>query len=378
VSCRIRRSLPLVAALALLPGRAPLVSQTTADAALTASATRHSYTGGSDATAISLTTGMQLLRSWQSLLASGTWSRFGDGAWSLHGRLDASVFLGQWAGLRPEVAPFASGTRHQDGGGTGHLGGAMRLHLVRGRWGVWIGGEGGRAWNGLDWRTSRLAETGAWAGVGAGTATVRVSVAEVAPAEEFGNAEIGYRLDRGRLELGAYAGGRLQLAAGAGAAAAWAGANAGWWLTDRIAVTAGGGSYPADPAEGLPRAAFVTLGARIASGRTEPALRTYDPQGLRRRSPARGPALEARRDGDEAILTLRGVRASQVELMGDLTAWLPVAFQGRDGRWTLRLRAAPGVYRVNIRRDGGEWTVPPATTTAADEFGGAVGVIVID
>jgi len=364
-------------ALALLPGRAPLVSQTTADAALTAAATRHAYAGGGDVTGMSLTTGIQLLRTWQSLFASGTWSRFGDGAWGLHGRLDGSVFLGQWAGLRPEVAPFARGTRHQDGGGTGHLGGALRLHLLRDGWGVWIGGEGGRAWNGLDWRTSRLAEAGAWAGVGAGTATVRLSVAAVTPAGEFGDAEIGYRLDRGRLELGAYAGARRQLAAGAGAASAWAGANAGWWLTDWIAVTAGGGAYPADLPEGLPRAAYVTVGARIASGRTEPALRTHDPDGLRRVSPVRRPGLEVRRDGDEAILTLRGVRASRVELMGDLTAWLPVPFQGGDGRWTLRLRAAPGVYRVNIRRDGGDWTVPPASTTAADEFGGAVGVIVI-
>jgi hypothetical protein len=375
---RLRPSIPLLTALALLPVRAPLHSQTSTAAALGAAATRHSYAGGSGATAISLTSAIQVLRPWQALLATGTWSRFGAGAWSMQGRLDGSVFLGPWAGLRPELAPFATGSRHQDGGSTGRLGGAVRVHLLRDGKGIWIGGEAGPAWNGLEWRSSRALETGAWASVGPGTATVRLSVAEVAREAEFGDAELGYRIERGRLELSAYAGARRPLRSGSGGMRGWGGGSAGWWVTDRIAVTAGAGAYPPDPAEGLPRGGFGSLGVRIAPARIARALRGYDPQDLRRRLPARGPALQVRRDGGEAVLTLRGVRASSVELMGDLTAWNPVEFRGSGDRWTLRLPARPGVYRVNIRRDGGEWTVPPATTAAPDEFGGAVGVIVID
>lgn len=376
--CRVRPRLPILAALALFPARAPLHSQTTATATVDAAATRLFYDGDVEATGISLTPNIQVLRPWQALLASGTWTRFGDGAWSMQGRLDVSALLPSLAGIQPELAPRASGTRHQDGGGTGELGGAVRLHLLRDLWAFWVGAGGGRAWNGLAWRTVRSAETGAWARIGSGTATLLLSVADVDSEIDYGDAEIAYRLDSGPLELSAYAGARRPFGSDAAGTTGWGGASAAWWMTDRIAVTAGVGAYPADVAEGLPRGAFGALGLRVATGRVPHTDRAYGLRNLRTRSPVRGAALDARRDGDEVVLTLRGVPASRIELMGDLTAWSPVELQQDGDRWTLRLAAQPGVYRVNLRRDGGEWTVPPATTRALDEFGGVVGILVID
>jgi hypothetical protein len=46
-------------------------------------------------------------------------------------------------------------------------------------------------------------------------------------------------------------------------------------------------------------------------------------------------------------------------------------------RWTTTLPLAPGIYEVNIRIDGGRWLVPPGLTTNSDEFGGAVGILVV-
>jgi hypothetical protein len=38
---------------------------------------------------------------------------------------------------------------------------------------------------------------------------------------------------------------------------------------------------------------------------------------------------------------------------------------------------APGVHRLNVRLDGGEWVVPAGARPEPGEFGGAVGVIVL-
>jgi hypothetical protein len=42
------------------------------------------------------------------------------------------------------------------------------------------------------------------------------------------------------------------------------------------------------------------------------------------------------------------------------------------------LRLAPGTYRINLRIDGGAWEELPGYPTARDEFGGVVGVIVVE
>jgi hypothetical protein len=67
-----------------------------------------------------------------------------------------------------------------------------------------------------------------------------------------------------------------------------------------------------------------------------------------------------------------------VELMADFTDWTPVPFAERaDGVWELALFISPGVHRVNVRVDGGPWQVPPGLTAARDEFGGEVGLLVV-
>ena len=48
------------------------------------------------------------------------------------------------------------------------------------------------------------------------------------------------------------------------------------------------------------------------------------------------------------------------------------------GTWEARLPLAPGVYRVNLRVDGGPWIVPPGLPSVVDEFGGAVGILTIE
>jgi hypothetical protein len=65
-------------------------------------------------------------------------------------------------------------------------------------------------------------------------------------------------------------------------------------------------------------------------------------------------------------------------MMADFTDWLAVPLEPTSAdQWQLVLAVSPGVHRVNLRVDGAEWTVPPGLTAVKDEFGGAVGLLVV-
>jgi hypothetical protein len=64
--------------------------------------------------------------------------------------------------------------------------------------------------------------------------------------------------------------------------------------------------------------------------------------------------------------------------MGDFTDWQPVALTHTGaGAWEIRLPLTPGVHRVNVRVDGGAWSVPAGARREESEFGGVVGVVVV-
>lgn len=93
---------------------------------------------------------------------------------------------------------------------------------------------------------------------------------------------------------------------------------------------------------------------------------------------AGAPAFEVARIDSMARLRLRIPAAALVELSSELTGWRAVAMTREGGDWwSLSLPAEPGVYRVNIRVDGGAWTPPPGVPSVRDEFGGSVGMVPI-
>lgn len=78
-------------------------------------------------------------------------------------------------------------------------------------------------------------------------------------------------------------------------------------------------------------------------------------------------------------LLIRNVPGSGVEIMGDPTDWRPVDMELlTHGTWRMVLQLVPGTYRINMRVDGGDWEELPGYPTARDEFGGVVGVIVVE
>jgi len=46
--------------------------------------------------------------------------------------------------------------------------------------------------------------------------------------------------------------------------------------------------------------------------------------------------------------------------------------------WSTTLPLKRGNYQMNVRVNGGQWIVPPGLLSMVDEFGGTVGLLVIE
>ena len=91
-----------------------------------------------------------------------------------------------------------------------------------------------------------------------------------------------------------------------------------------------------------------------------------------------GFAAEATRTG-VVTLKVNARRARSVEVAGDFTNWSPIALESASGGlWTVTLPIKQGKYQMNLRLNGGKWLVPPGLLPMLDEFGGSVGLLVVD
>lgn len=315
-----------------------------------------------------------------TLAADGTYSLAGAALWSAQGELSASLFTGRLGPLRPELDGDVGGSTHASGTSTGRISAGLRLHLMRERWGVWAGAEGGRAWDGVAAHGIALADLGVWARwrdvtVVAGAAPTRVS-----GGGDYADADLGMRWVHGRAELGGALGARAGSAPVIGGGArVWGSASAALWVMHHLAIVAAAGSYPVDVAQGFPGGRFATLALRIATRRpgSEYASGARAPVG------ARGEAAVERftisgSDGDQRVVRVRAPRASRVEIAGDFTDWRPVPLTpAGDGWFTVTLPVSAGTHQMNLRLDGSRWVVPPSLTAMTDEFGGTFGLLTV-
>jgi 1,4-alpha-glucan branching enzyme len=83
--------------------------------------------------------------------------------------------------------------------------------------------------------------------------------------------------------------------------------------------------------------------------------------------------------GDAVTVRVKAPGASVVEINGDFTNWTPVQLVPvGDGSWRSTLPLKRGKYQMNLRINGGAWIVPPGLLSIVDEFGGTVGLLVIE
>jgi hypothetical protein len=141
----------------------------------------------------------------------------------------------------------------------------------------------------------------------------------------------------------------------------WAAGEAAAWVTRRIALVASAGRALEDPIRGVPSARYIGASVRIAA------------QPHERLGEVTAPRVIAGRERLEIDLP----SATTVELMADFTGWTPVPLTRAGSVWRLERPIAPGLHRVAIRVDGGEWTAPPGLPRATDDLGGVVGLITV-
>jgi hypothetical protein len=320
--------------------------------------------------------------------ASGTYSQFTSGGWSAQGFLSASRFITINRGLFGELGGFAGGSTHNDGTRTGEVIANGRLHLARDKSEFFLGFGGGRTWDAVAWRNLLLGEAGASIGSGPTNALFTISPTMVNDSIKYADAQASLSWKGDALDLGALLGFRLgdQLTTLSSNVKSWANVSVVFWMTPRIAIALGGGNYPVDPTQGFPGGRFVSLSLRLAQG-GRPSQQPTEQSGQESRLPAVAQNvtpgvtgfIATRGAGDAVTLRVNAPDARLVEISGDFTDWVPVQLvRAGGGWWSSTMPIKSGNYQMNVRVNGGQWIAPPGLLSMVDEFGGTVGLLVIE
>ncbi len=316
-----------------------------------------------------------------TLAARGTFLMFESGNTSFQGLVSASTFTGPAGPLRLEAGAEAGASAYAALAHFSHALARVRLHALGGHWGIWGGPlAGGISDEGTGHALTGLA-AGWWGRLGDGRLDLtwtRVAVGDTA----YGDLEARAEWHQGALDAEASLGRRT--ASGGGPSGTYGDGSLALRIGARTSLVAAAGRYPSDPVSGSIAGRFVTAGFRVALGpaaRTAP-LRTSEPAVSGRPAPGPAPLDGVRADLEERSgrtwLVVRADGARGVEVMGDFTDWRPVALEpAGPGRFRCALDLATGLYRFNVRRDGGSWGVPEGLGAVADEFGGGVAVLTI-
>lgn len=302
---------------------------------------------------------------------SGSVTGFDDAGWSVQGRASLAGWLSPLGVLSPvrfELAGAAGGSRYSRGFDSFVARSDARVHL-RGRIvGAWAGAGLATARNSFDVAavTGVLPSVGAWAQTGSVRATLSYLHTTVS-GESYPEANLALTLSRGAVDLTVYGGLRQSPFDGADVDERWAGVSGALWVSDHAALVVSGGRYGADVLQDLPGGEFVSVGLRLTPRRARPIPVS-----------AAAPIVytaEATRTGGVGF-QVRG--ASRVEVAGDWNAWVPEPLtRDASGRWVLPTALEPGVYRFNLRVDGGRWMVPEEVPSLDDGFGGRVGLLIV-
>jgi hypothetical protein len=250
------------------------------------------------------------------------------------------------------------------------LGGARAQLRLSPTSGVWLGGAAGISSATLggvdDEHGVGRGDAGAWiilrpfSLVGAVTTTA-------AGDSTYTDAVATARFDVRRLGLSASGG--VRGGALGGGARSWAQAESRVLLVANLSLVGAVGSTPTDITRGLPGAHFVSIGLHVTFGPT-PVVGGGTP------GTAHGtPLAQVVRHRTVEIHEAPG---SRVEVMGDFTDWRPILCpEIGPGVFALAVPRTHGVYRIDVRVDGGPWTVPPGLASVPDDFGGEVGLLVV-
>ena len=324
------------------------------------------YPGGSSFSPLAVSPTAQQFSTWSYIGLGGSVSLLDDGEWAAQGRGDFwSVIARRSRKTQIALSASAAASTRTDGVGAGSA--LALLEVVHGNGAAGAGAVTGLI-EGLPGVTAlRLRARGWWQ-----PRDPPVQVSLTLEGNRFLGAWYtdiigGLNVDRDRIVTSIWVSGRLSATYGSSAAGS---ATFQYYLTPTLALEASGGSYLADPYQGLPRAGFFAAGIRLFTARR--ALKTQPPASSQ---PVLQPLIAQRR-GDTLVVRFRMPGARSVAIAGNWNAWTPAPLRGLGGDiWEAPLRLAPGVYYFNLVVDGNDWVVPGGVATVPDGMGGVMAVL---
>jgi len=322
-------------------------------------------------------------------------------------------------GVRAEMISNASRAFSDQSLGDDQVDVQTRIHvLFKQRGGIWVGGGLARPWRVAVISSVDVTGGGAWTKLGnatmsgmltnfsftkvaptldstntavsCGTAATRLptpgasasafALLEAAPPacsrqSRFSDAEASIHWEQGALEVNAQGGYRFGSSYDVTPdSRRWSAATATVWMSDRVALVAGGGRQPANVARGIPSRTYGTVGLTLAYWpMPKGVVPVATPKALLVKSFEVRPAAPGMQ---KIIIRVGGVET--VDVMGDFSDWSPLTLvrHGRD-LWELTVPLSPGQHQINVRVDGGLWVAPPGVPTMRDGFNGEVGILVV-
>jgi hypothetical protein len=245
----------------------------------------------------------------------------------------------------------------------------------------------GRTWDETAWRSILLGEAGISFGLREANVLLTITPTVVNDSIKYADTQVSLSRKGERIDVGAVLGFRIgdQLTTLSANVRSWASANAVFWMTPRIAVVAGLGSYPIDPTQGFPGGRFASLSVRFSRQESRSEIKQPSDEDVSQDLPAVSAipfvtAFSAKRAADDMVVLQVSVPGAQlVEINGDFTNWDPIKLAANGpGVWSVTLPMKKGKYEMNVRVNGGKWVVPPGLLSMSDEFGGTVGLLVIE
>lgn len=316
----------------------------------------------------------------------GRLARFGGG--ELTADLSGVAWWTPWSRrrLRLRFRVEGGGLWYAHDGTNGAVLGLARMEVPIRKSELWVGGGLGAAGTDTGWGPLRGLEVGGRVRVSEVTigfsANARgferelttvvdtlLPTAEQRLRQRYADGELRLGWSKGRLALELALGGRL--AGSAVPEESWARLDGAVSVVPGVAAVFSAGRVPGTPERGLRGQPHYLVGVNLSLPKRSPPPRP---------SPPATPGLRVVEEPSGArIIRIRLPEARSVELMGDFSDWRPLDMErSPDGFWRLRIFVPPGLYRLNMRIDGGPWVVPPGLTPVPDEFNGMVGELVIE
>jgi len=344
-------------------------------------ATRLRYADTVHASGASISPELRLDGEQASLRVAGTYAQFAN-AWSMDGTLDGSVFTPEYGPWSLEVGTSLGGSTHEDGARTGSANALARVHAMWDHAGVWLGGAGGLVTDGISSRHVQRGDIGAWWNTTRGSATLIAEPSRIDGTTRYTDLSAMGHWRRARIDLGGLLGTRTgtSLPFLDNGPSTWASASAVVWLVPKLAIVAGGGTYPVDYAQGFPGGRFASLGIRLSS--RSKRLTESSSTDTKSRPGFVDDVRVTKTAGGERQLQLHATNVRSVDVNGDFTGWkphrlMPSLTPSGDGWWTIQLPRGAGTYQLVVRTNDGTWAPPPTLPTIKDEFGGVTGVLVV-